>query len=277
MQIDWFTYVAQIINFLILVGLLYRFLYGPVMRGMAAREEAIAAQFRAAEVEAQRAVEEADRYHRLEDELARRTEAMLAQAEADADARRKQMIQDARDEVEEMMARWYAGVEHEQATYLADAREHLAAALVKSTRRALADLVDEELEYKIVDHFIDRMRTMPDYARHALIASAAAARNAGDDDVVIRSAFSMPYAKRQQLIDALQELVAADATAAGLPPSARVREEISVRFEVNPDLLCGIELLVRDRRVAWSVRDYVAALQHDLARPSGVGAAPVAV
>lgn len=276
MQIDWFTYVAQIINFLILVALLYRFLYGPIMRGMAAREEAIAARFREAETATTRAREEADRYRRLEDELTRRQEELLAQAQAEADSRRKQMIQEAREEVETMLARWYEGVEREQHAFLENARDHLAASLVKTTRRALADLADEELEYKVVDHFVEHLRHLPDYERHALIASAAAGRRAGEDDVVIRSAFAMPYAKRQQIIDALQELVVTDATVAGAPRPARADDEINVRFDVNPGLICGIEMLVHDRRVAWSVRDYVAAVQHDLSRASG-NVAPVPV
>ncbi|MEZ4716191.1 MAG: hypothetical protein R2851_08895 [Caldilineaceae bacterium] len=273
MQIDWFTYIAQIVNFLVLVALLYRFLYGPVMRGMAAREEAIAERFRAAEEAKQRADEEADRYRRLEQELAQRKDELVTQAAADADARRKAMVQEAREEVEAMASRWYEGVAREQDAFLADARDHLADALVTSTRRALADLADEELEYKLVDHFIAQLRDLPDATRHALVASAAAARNA--DDVVIRSAFAMPYAKRQQIIDALQELVVADAAAAMPRPDQR-RDEISVHFDVNPELLCGIELLVHDRRVAWSVRDYVAALQHDLLHTTG-GATTLAV
>ena len=51
MQIDFFTFFAQIVNFLILIYLLRRFLYGPITRAMAGREGRIAA--RCAVVEAQ--------------------------------------------------------------------------------------------------------------------------------------------------------------------------------------------------------------------------------
>ena len=43
-----------------------------------------------------------------------------------------------REEVEAMASRWYEGVAREQDAFLADARDHLADALVTSTRRALA-------------------------------------------------------------------------------------------------------------------------------------------
>ena len=44
MLIDGFTVVAQIINFLILLFLLRRFLYGPIIKIMEERQAKIAAQ-----------------------------------------------------------------------------------------------------------------------------------------------------------------------------------------------------------------------------------------
>jgi F-type H+-transporting ATPase subunit b len=44
MLIDWFTVVAQIINFLILVYLLKRFLYKPILNAIDEREKRIASQ-----------------------------------------------------------------------------------------------------------------------------------------------------------------------------------------------------------------------------------------
>ncbi|MBV8276588.1 MAG: F0F1 ATP synthase subunit B, partial [Verrucomicrobia bacterium] len=49
MLIDWFTVVAQAINFLVLVWLLRRFLYKPIVTAMDAREQKIASQLRDAE------------------------------------------------------------------------------------------------------------------------------------------------------------------------------------------------------------------------------------
>ena len=41
MPIDWFTVVAQALNFLVLVWLMKRFLYQPVLDAIAAREKGI--------------------------------------------------------------------------------------------------------------------------------------------------------------------------------------------------------------------------------------------
>ena len=42
MPINWFTVVAQVINFLILVWLLKRFLYKPILHAIDEREKGIA-------------------------------------------------------------------------------------------------------------------------------------------------------------------------------------------------------------------------------------------
>ena len=44
MSIDWITVAAQIANFLVLVWLLKRFLYRPILDGIDAREAEIAAR-----------------------------------------------------------------------------------------------------------------------------------------------------------------------------------------------------------------------------------------
>ena len=54
MEIDWFTVIAQVINFLILVWLLKRFLYKPVLNAIAEREKKIAAQLSDAEAKRSR-------------------------------------------------------------------------------------------------------------------------------------------------------------------------------------------------------------------------------
>jgi F-type H+-transporting ATPase subunit b len=57
MHIDGFTVIAQIINFLVLVWLLKRFLYGPITQAMAARQQKIAAALD----DARRKVEQAEK------------------------------------------------------------------------------------------------------------------------------------------------------------------------------------------------------------------------
>ena len=64
MLIDWFTVVAEVVNFLILMWLLQHFLYQPVLDAIDAREQRIANQMQAAEQAQANAAAERNEYER---------------------------------------------------------------------------------------------------------------------------------------------------------------------------------------------------------------------
>ena len=84
MQLDGFTIVAQVVNFLILVALLKRFLYAPIIGAMQAREDHIAMRLD----EAQEKISEAQRLAAVYDQrmqtLQQTQDAMLTQAQEEA-------------------------------------------------------------------------------------------------------------------------------------------------------------------------------------------------
>lgn len=260
MQINWFTFFAQIVNFLILVLLLRHFLYGPITKAMDDREAKLTASFTAAEEEKRHASEEIELYRIKRNELDTSREQILAEAETEAEERRRQMIHEARTEVETMMSRWYDEVEHDRTTFLHEASERMSGMVIRASTRVLADVVDKSLEAQAVQQFVSRLLLLPPSDRHALVESGGAF----EQDVIIRSAFDLSYEQRQQLIEALGELIAADSAGNGGRPAPQYAEEIGVRFEVAPELLCGVELRVRDRRVAWSIRDYIDDLEEEM-------------
>lgn len=259
MEINWFTFFAQIVNFVILLLLLRHFLYGPITTAMRAREAQLAARFHDAEEARAVAESEAAALALERSEFAAIRDDALTTALADADARRAAMLTEARTEVEARAARWYEGVERGQAAFLQSVRERIEAEVLRVSERALADLADSELETQIADVFAARLLNLSAQDRLALVESGGDFR----DDVIIRSGFAMPYAQRQHLVEALQQLVYMGVQMEG-PQPAPLTEEIGVRFEQNTDLLCGIELQVHDRRIAWSVRDYLDELNIDL-------------
>ena len=69
MQIDWLTVAAQIVNFLVLVWLLQRFLYKPITNAMRRREERIEERLSEAKSARTEAEEEAEALRRKKAEL----------------------------------------------------------------------------------------------------------------------------------------------------------------------------------------------------------------
>jgi F-type H+-transporting ATPase subunit b len=242
--VDWPTLIAQIVNFLILVWLLKRFLYGPIIRAMDQREEKIASRLKDAKAKQENAESEAEAFRKKTQELDAQREQLLAQAKQDADAHRKELMQKAREEVDALQARWRDVVAHQKRAFLQDLRQRAAQQTLAVARRALGDLAGADLEARIVEAFLARLEALPDDEWAAL------ARPSTDEDeervVVVRSAFELPDAARQRL----QGIV-----------RSHVGDDAQIRHETSFDLIAGIELRGQGRRIAWSLASYLDALE----------------
>ena len=105
MLINWFTVLAQIVNFLILVVLLKFFLYDRIIKAMDEREAKIRARLNEAKAKAKEAEQEADAFRSRNKELENKREAMLAQAKEEAEAHRKALTEQARHDVTNLIGR----------------------------------------------------------------------------------------------------------------------------------------------------------------------------
>ena len=86
MLIDWFTVGAQALNFLILVWLLKRFLYKPILNAIDAREKRIAAELADADAKKAEAQKERDEFQHKNEEFDQQRAALLSKATDEAKA-----------------------------------------------------------------------------------------------------------------------------------------------------------------------------------------------
>lgn len=239
MLIDWFTVGAQALNFIVLVWLLKRFLYQPVLDAVDAREARIAAQLADARGMQTKAVVERDALHARREAFKRDREALLAQAVQDAQVERQRLLLEATRAADALAAKHRRALA-EQAGHLQQTLdERVGQEVFAISRRTLADLASASLEEHIAEVFIERLRTLG-AAAHADLAHALAEPDA---TAVLRSAFELPAAQRGAIQAAVD-------TAFG----ARV----ALQFQTAPQVIAGIELEVGGRKVAWSIASYLA-------------------
>ena len=100
MLFDWFTVAAQLANFAILVWLLKRFLYRPVLDAMDAREKRVRETVAAADRQKAAAEEETKRLREQQDAFAAQKEALLEKAREEAAATRDELLAQARKEAD---------------------------------------------------------------------------------------------------------------------------------------------------------------------------------
>jgi F-type H+-transporting ATPase subunit b len=243
--IDWFTVVAQIVNFLILVGLLYYFLYGRILAAIDRREEEIAARWEEAKQEREDAAAEYRRLEKEKEKLDQEREALLARAREEADEHRQELIDQARAETEELKSRWSQSVREESKSFLRDLREYAAREVCDIARSALADLADEELQHQVTRVFLQRLRALDDDEKRKFTASI---RDYGEK-AVLRSAFAIPGEQQEEITRALRGVL---------------DNSVEIRFEESSDLICGIALHTDGHKLAWEMSDYLEGLERHI-------------
>lgn len=242
MLIDWFTVIAQVINFLILVWLLKRFLYAPILNAIDAREKRIAKELADADAKKAEAQQERDEFQHKNEAFEQQRVALLNKATAEAKAERQRLLDEARQAADALSAT-------RQETLRNDAH-HLNQAISRRAqqevfaiaRKALTDLAGTSLEERMNEVFMRRLREMDDPTK----AGLAVALKSAAEPARVRSAFDLPAEQRAAIQNALNETFSAD---------------IPIRFETAPDLVSGIELTTNGRKLAWSIADYLLSLE----------------
>jgi len=238
MQIDWLTVAAQAVNFLILVFLLERFLYRPVLAAMSRRESRIAQRLSEAVQREADAARAASDYEERMREIEARREGLVAEAQKQAGVERERLLEVARSEVEATEARWRADLEREKQSLRRALRRDLALAAQAIARRSLADLADARIEERAIELFIERLGQLDADDRQALRDDPAG--------LVVATAFPVDEEGRERIVDALRRCIDPDA--------------IPV-FSAAPELVCGIEVRGAGRRLGWSVADYLEQVE----------------
>ncbi|NOZ70908.1 MAG: F0F1 ATP synthase subunit B [Chloroflexi bacterium] len=149
--------LAQIINFVILLFLLYRFLYNPLLNMLDARKQRIADGLAAADVARREAEEERARLMaKLEEERAE-AQRRIAQASSQAERVKSDILAEARREAEEIRMRARAEAEAEKQRLLNEAQKQIAELAVLATERVVRHGLDESLQQKLIEDFLSEM------------------------------------------------------------------------------------------------------------------------
>ncbi|MDO8836716.1 MAG: F0F1 ATP synthase subunit delta [Vicinamibacterales bacterium] len=245
MPIDWFTVGAQVVNFLILVWLLKRFLYQPVLDAIDAREKRIAAELADAGAKQSEAQHERDEFQQKNAEFDQQRNQLLNRARAEADTERQRLIDEARQAADALRVRQNEALARAHASLGAEIERRTRDEVLAIARKTLMDLAGTSLEERASDVFPRRVRELGDEAKREL----ALALTSSPDAAVVRSAFDLSPAQQASIQEALNDVGGA---------------AIQVRFETDPDVISGIEVTANGRKVAWSIAGYLTSLARSL-------------
>ena len=245
MLIDWFTVVAQGLNFLVLVWLLKRYLYKPVLAAIDAREKHIASAIADAEREKTAAAQERQTLEEKRAALDGEGAAVLKQATAAAAAERVRLLAEARAEADVLREKQTAALREDQIRLCGIIAHRAQQEVLAVARKVLDELAGASLEERVVAVFLRDLRGLDAPAKQTLLAAFG-----GTTDAAVRSAFDLPEAQRALIRQGVNEEFSMSST---------------LRFDVSKEMLCGLELSVGGQKLSWNIADHLRGLEQRIA------------
>jgi len=245
MLLDSFTIIAQIINFLILVYLLKRFLFSRIIKIMDEREKQITDRMQDAEVAKEAAQKELEEQRKIREELQQKWNEMLAQAKKDAQKKREELVKDARSKIDEEQKNWREAILKQRTAFLRDLRHLSCEQVCQVSRKVLSDLAGEKLENQLIENFLIQLGKLTKEEKDDFIRFI----NKDEQKIWVNSSFQLTREKESEIRKTLENIIAG---------------QVEINFKVSPKLICGIETRTEGKKISWNIENYLDGLEEQL-------------
>jgi F-type H+-transporting ATPase subunit b len=147
--IDWKLLIANTITFFLVLWVLKKFAFRPIMTLLEKRQQTVAESLH----DAKQTKEELHKFQVEKEQLlkeARQTaQGMLREAEQQAEAMRQEKLEQSQAEAQQLVIRTREQLAREQTQMLAEAKGKLADLVVTATTKVLEDTVDDSMDAKL--------------------------------------------------------------------------------------------------------------------------------
>lgn len=250
MQLDWSTFLLEVINFLILVWLLKHFLYRPVLNIIEQRRQKIGAALdQAAQVQQQAQALKTQYETRLAD-WQKEKRGLLEKLEQQTSRERSKRLQQLDEELEQERLKHQTRAQQLQAQWQSRAENEALQQGAAFATRLLKSLAGPELDQRLHQLFIEQLDTLPPAALHKL-------REGWQDGaaaIEVFSAVALDQARQQAIRQALEQ---------ALGPSHG-----PWKFTIDAQLLSGLRISIGGWMLQANLQDELrffteAAAAHD--------------
>jgi len=223
MQLDWSTLLLEVINFLVLVWILKRFLYKPVLNVIAQRKAAI-----------DKTLSDAAALQGDAKELEQKYQSRLADWEREKDGLRRELGEELQVQRERLTTELQSALAQEREKNTVLEQRHLSEletqAVQTGTRRGLQftsrlleRIAGAELEARFVQLALDDLPHLSDVQKEALRSASRESQRV----MKVTSAFPLPAAQREAITETLR---------------GTTRPDVICTFHEDPSLLAGVRI-----------------------------------
>lgn len=225
MELNWTTFLLEIINFLVLIWLLKHFLYKPVYSAIEKRRQAIEEDLASAREKNQQAAELLQQQRQQQDQWQQQQQQAKQALQQAIDAEREKKLAALEADLAAASERRQAVAEHQQQAH-AQLLERQAVALShRFASQLLARFSGPQLEQLIIDTALDDLDHLDTAQADTLRAGLA-----NTSQVRVTSVHPLTENTRQRLQQILQAISG--------------QSSLAITYELDPQLVCGLSLSV---------------------------------
>jgi F-type H+-transporting ATPase subunit b len=244
LQLNWSTILLQILNFVIMAFILWRFLFKPVVRILDERSARVTSALTEAEQKRQAADEMREEYETKLAQAEERVIAMQQQGEEELARARREVLDETRQELLAMRDNAEREIREVRQQEVAQHRKALGDLVTRLSAQLISESTDRAFQQASIEQFIERLGTLEDERYHQ--ATGETEEEAVLAQVV--SAQELPTEPRAQLEREVLRL-------AGQPAE--------IVYRVDPSLVAGATLRFGDVLIDGSVAGQLEQLRQN--------------
>jgi F-type H+-transporting ATPase subunit b len=246
MQINWFTVIAQVINFLVLVWLMKKYLYKPILDAVDAREKKIADELADAANKMSEAKKEQEDFKQKNVAFDQQKKELMDKATSDAENERQKLLDAAKQEASDVKQKLEDASKELQKNLNDQLSQKTQQEVLSITKKVLAELASTNLDEQTVHVFIQKMNTLSEKDKKQFTDAFQSDSN----PITINSAFELTEQQKQSIQVAIAAILGDGRT---------------YTFTTDPKMIGGVELSTNGYKLSWSFSAYIHSLEKSIA------------
>lgn len=152
--IDWRMLIAQLVNFGILLAILHRFVYRPLLAMLEKREQMVAKSVNDARAIEERLKQAEAGYEELMGNARKEASQIMQAAEQNAEQRRTQVLEKTKEDVRQIVEQTRASIAAEKNHMIEEVRSEMSTLLVQASEKLLSGVATPKISQEMLQQTI---------------------------------------------------------------------------------------------------------------------------
>lgn len=245
MNLNWSTVFFQLINFLVIVWVLKRYLFTPVLSAMEKREQVIQSRLKEAEKARQLAIDEKKKLGVKIAEVEKSKGEVISEVLQKSEKEQALMISNLNNEIQAKKVAFDKRLVEEREALRSSIKEIAGSVIVNTVSLALTDLANEKIQAVILDNFVAKLESGKVEKSTLLKDFYNKSKH-----IEVNTSFLLEKAEETKIKKALSLLIGKDVN--------------SIDFKLDESILCGIEVVCDSLLISFGIDTYIKALKTNL-------------